>query len=245
MKKILIFGSTSAIAEATARLWAQDGNRLFLVARDAERVAIQCRDLVIRGAESANHAVLDLNDFDRHKQAIEEAAKTLEGVDIALIAHGSLGDQKSCEHSFEHTLKELNTNAISVISLSTHLANLFERQKQGTLAVISSVAGDRARQSNYVYGSAKGMVSLFMQGIRNRLHRSGIRVITIKPGMVDTPMTSALRKGLLWTTPETIAKDIYSGIAKGRDVVYTPVYWKLIMKIINSIPESVFKKTRL
>jgi hypothetical protein len=245
MKKILIFGATSAIAEATARLWAQDGNRMFLVARDAERVEEQCKDLVIRGAESARHTVLDLNDFERHKEAIKQAAQAMQGVDIALIAHGTLGDQKACEQSFERTLKELNTNAISVISLSTHLANLFEQQKNGTLVVISSVAGDRGRQSNYVYGTAKGMVTLFLQGVRNRLHPSGIRVITIKPGMVDTPMTSSFRKGALWSTPETIARDIYRGVATGKDIIYTPGYWKPIMKIIKSIPESIFKKMAL
>jgi short-subunit dehydrogenase len=130
--------------------------------------------------------------------------------------------------------------------LLTHLANRFEAQKHGSIAVISSVAGDRGRQSNYVYGTAKGAVTIFLQGLRNRLHKSGVQVLTIKPGFVDTPMTAGIyKKGPLWAAPEAIARSIQSGIEKRRDVIYTPLFWMGIMSIIKAIPEWIFKKLKL
>src|SRR5205823_5927368 len=132
--------------------------------------------------------VLDLNDFDRHQEMVETAIQTLDGLDMVLISHGTLRDQQKCELSVEETLKEFTTNCTSVIALLTILANYFEQQKRGCIAVVSSVAGDRGRQTNYVYGAAKGAVSIFLQGLRGRLHKSRVTVVTIKPGMVDTPM---------------------------------------------------------
>jgi short-subunit dehydrogenase len=246
MKKILIIGATSAIAEATARLWAAQGHQLYLLGRNAEHLQNMAADLKIRGAESVSYAASDLNDFAKHAAALDAATQALGGLDIVLIAHGTLGDQKASEQDFSVTLQELNTNAISVISLLTHLANHFEAHKHGSIAVISSVAGDRGRQSNYVYGTAKGAVTLFTQGLRNRLHKSGVQVLTIKPGFVDTPMTAGIdKKGLLWASPEAIARSIVSGIEKRRDVVYAPWFWIGIMAVIRGIPERVFKKLRL
>lgn len=241
MKKILIIGATSAIAEATARLWAAQGHRLHLLGRNAERLTTIAADLKIRGAESAQYAVLDVNDFAQHAAGLDDATAALGGLDVVLIAHGTLGDQKACEQDFSVALQELNTNAISVISLLTHLANRFEAQKHGAIAVISSVAGDRGRQSNYVYGTAKGAVSIFLQGLRNRLYKFGVQVLTIKSGFVDTPMTASFKKGPLWTSPEAIARSIYDGIEKRRDVIYTPWFWLGIMTVIRLIPERIFK----
>lgn len=245
MKKILIVGASSAIAEAAARLWAAQGHSLYLLGRNQERLSAMAADLKIRGAAVASHGVLDLNQFERHAEAIEAAAAALGGLDTVLIAHGTLGDQKKCEQDFAATLHELNTNAISVISLLTLLGNRFEAQKHGTLAVISSVAGDRGRQSNYVYGTAKGAVTIFLQGLRNRLHPAGVQVLTIKPGFVDTPMTADFKKGPLWATPEAVAASILAGIAKRRDVIYTPWFWLGIMTLIKLVPERVFKKLKL
>lgn len=242
MKKILIIGATSAIAEATARLWAKEGQRLYLIARNAERLQAMAADLKIRGAESTHIGLLDANDFDKHEAAIDQAIQALDGIDIALIAHGTLGDQKACEQDFNLTLKEFNTNAISVISLLTHLANRFESQKHGTIAVISSVAGDRGRRSNYVYGTAKGALTVFLQGLRQRLYKSGVHVLTVKPGFVDTPMTREFKKGILWAKPEQIAKNINAGIKKQRNVIYVPWFWFWIMMIIRSVPERIFAK---
>jgi decaprenylphospho-beta-D-erythro-pentofuranosid-2-ulose 2-reductase len=122
---------------------------------------------------------------------------------------------------------------------------MFEQQKSGTLAVISSVAGDRGRQSNYVYGAAKGMVNIFAQGLRNRLFKSGVNVLTIKPGFVDTPMTAGFRKGFLWATPERVARDIVKAIAGRESEVYTPVFWRALMIPIRLLPEWLFKRLSL
>jgi len=245
MKKILIIGATSAIAEATARLWAQQGAQLYLLGRNAEQLKAISADLKIRGASETQYALLDANDLASHASILETAATALNGFDIVLIAHGTLGDQRACEKDFNLALQELNTNAISVISLLTHLGNRFETQKFGSIAVISSVAGDRGRQSNYVYGTAKGAVSIFLQGLRNRLQPSGVQVLTIKPGFVDTPMTASFKKGPLWASPEAIGLSILKAIDKRRDVVYTPWFWWGIMAIIKAVPEKIFKKLKL
>lgn len=245
VKNIIIIGATSAIAEATARLYAQRGDKLYLIARNEERLSSMADDLKIRGAASADFRLLDVNNFNMHEEVINGAFEVLGKVDAVLIAHGTLPDQSACEASFVNTLSELNTNAISTISLLTHMANKFESQGSGTIAVITSVAGDRGRQSNYVYGAAKGMVSIYLQGLRNRLHKSNIDVLDIKPGFVDTPMTAEFKKGLLWAKPDAIAKSIVSGIDKGKYMIYTPFFWRFIMRIIRSIPEFVFKRASL
>ncbi len=245
MKKILIIGATSAIAEATARLWAAQGHRFFLVGRDAERLAAIGADLRIRGATAVDHAVQDLNDLALHRPSIDGAIQVMGGLDLVLIAHGTLGDQKAAEADVSETLRQINTNAISAISLLTLIANRLEQQKSGTIVVISSVAGDRGRQSNYVYGTAKAAVSTFLQGLRQRLYKSGVSVVTIKPGFVDTPMTAQFKKGLLWAQPAAIARIIVSKSERRADVVYAPWFWWAIMTIIRWIPESLFKRLKL
>jgi len=245
VQRILIIGATSAIAEAAARRFAARGARLYLLARNLERLRDLASDLAIRGAAAVDCAGLDVNAFDRHPAAIEDAARAMGGIDVALIAHGTLGDQAACEQSIDLTLLELSTNAISVISLLTLLANRFETQGGGSIAVISSVAGDRGRRSNYVYGAAKGAVTIFLQGLRNRLQRSGVHVLTIKPGFVDTPMTAALEKGPLWSSAERIAQGIERALEGKRDVVYLPAWWRLAMTAIKLIPERIFKKLSL
>ena len=245
MKKILIIGATSAIAEACARLWSAKGQHLYLLARNAERLSAIAADMKIRGAQSAHFAVLDVNDLSQHAAVLDAAAAVLGGIDIVLIAHGTLGNQKACEYNFDATLEQLNTNAISVISLLTHLGNRFEAQRHGSLVVISSVAGDRGRQSNYVYGTAKGAVTIFLQGLRQRLHKSGVQVLTVKPGFVDTPMTAKFKKGLIWSTPQEIAIRICEGVEKKYDVIYAPWYWWWVMGVIRLVPELIFKKIRL
>lgn len=246
MRKVLIVGATSAIAQATARLLATRGDRLFLAARNPDRLEMVRQDLAARGAGSVGAMALDANDRTRHAALLAAAEQAMGGLDIVLIAHGVLSDQKACEASVERMLADFETNALGVISFLTLVANRFEAGRAGVIAVISSVAGDRGRKSNYVYGAAKGMVSLFLQGLRNRLAGAGVQVLTIKPGFVDTPMTAGIAKGgPLWAKPETIAAGIVSAIEKGRDVVYLPWFWRPIMLIIRLIPERVFKRLSL
>lgn len=242
MQKILVIGATSAIAKAAARQFAAQGDALCLLARNQEKLDALASDLRVRGAGAVHAFLFEANDFASHGAVLDQAIQSLGGLDTVLIAHGTLGDQKACERDFNEALRELNTNAISVISLLTHLANYFEAQRRGCIAVISSVAGDRGRQSNYVYGAAKGMVSTFLQGLRNRLFKSGVHVLTIKPGFVDTPMTAAFSKGALWATPEAVAAGIVRAIAKRRDVVYLPFWWRWIMLAVRTAPEVVCKR---
>lgn len=245
MSQILIIGATSAIAQASARLWAGQGHGFYLVARDGERLAALAADLGIRGAASAHTQVLDLLDLAHHQALIDAAFATLGPIDIALIAHGTLGDQQAAQADFQLALHQLNANAISQMSLLTHLANRMEAQGRGNITVISSVAGERGRQSNYVYGAAKGALTLFLQGLRQRLYPAGVTVLTIKPGLVDTPMTQDFQKGWLWASPEQIARRILKGVAQGREVLYAPWYWRLVMGVIRQIPEALFKRIRL
>ena len=245
MRTVLIVGATSAIAEATARLFAAEGNRLCLAGRNAARLEAIAEDLRVRGAAQVETVALDANDFSQHESVLSHAAQAMGGLDTVLIAHGTLPDQHACQASVDAALEAITTNALSVIALLTLIANRFEQQGSGTIAVISSVAGDRGRQSNYVYGTAKSAVSTFSQGLRNRLARAGVKVVTIKPGFVDTPMTAAFKKGALWATPGAVAKRIHKAMTKGEDVVYTPWFWRWIMAIIKAVPESIFKKARL
>jgi len=245
MKKIIIVGATSAIAEAAARIWSKSGNQLFLVARNQDKLEAIAADLRTKGCQKVETYVMDANDFNQHLPMLDAAEQALNGFDTALIAHGTLSDQTACQQSVELTLQEINTNALSAIALLTHIANRFEQQKHGTIAVISSVAGDRGRQSNYVYGSAKAMVTAFTSGLRQRLYKSGVAVVTIKPGFVDTPMTAEFKKGFLWASPEKVAANIVRACNKNCDIVYTPWFWSWIMRIIKAIPEGIFKRISL
>lgn len=245
MQKVLIIGATSAIAEATARLFAQRGDHLYLLARNQERLNSIVQDLTVRGAAAVQGAQLDAAQFDSHAALLDKAISALGGIDVVLIAHGVLPNQAACAADFTQTLAAFNTNAISKISLLTHLANVMERQQSGTLAVITSVAGDRGRQSNYVYGAAQSAMNTFLQGLRNRLNPAHVQVITIKPGFVDTPMTADFKKGALWAKPDAIATGIVRAINKGQNEVYLPWFWRFIMLIIVNIPEFIFKKLKL
>jgi decaprenylphospho-beta-D-erythro-pentofuranosid-2-ulose 2-reductase len=243
--RILIIGATSAIAHAVARRYAGRKASLFLVGRRAAALDANADDLLVRGAGAVRCAVLDANDHDRHAGVLEQAFATYGGFDAALIAHGVLPEQAASERSVAATIASLDTNAASVIALLTWLANRFEAQGSGAIGVISSPAGERGRASNYVYGAAKAAVTVFAAGLRQRLHRHGVRVITIVPGFVDTPMTSGIRKGALWAQPERVAGDIVVALDRGFGVVYTPGFWRWIMRVIRWIPERLFVRLKL
>lgn len=245
MSNILILGATSAIAKHTARLFAADEHTLYLVARNKNKLTSMKQDMLVRGAKDVHFETIDLADDKHHADLINRATEAMDSIDTVLIAYGTLADQKQSEESYTNTLKELQINCLSIISILTIIANQFEKQQSGSIAVISSVAGDRGRQSNYIYGTAKGALTIFLQGLRNRLSKSKVHVLTIKPGFVDTPMTKEFKKGFLWVPPEVISKGIYTAIKKKREVAYLPFFWRYIMIIIKSIPEKIFKHLSL
>ena len=245
MQKVLIIGATSAIAQEVAKLYANSGSQLYMIARNSDKLEQVAQDLSVRGATAVTTYSCDLTDTTRHDEILRLADKALGGIDITLIAHGTLPEQKECESSINHTLQEFQINLISVVSLLTVLGNYFEKQGKGCIAVLSSVAGDRGRQSNYVYGAAKGGLTIFLQGLRNRLSKTGVCVLTIKPGFVITPMTVNFKKGLLWAQPKKIAEAIVTAIRKRKNVVYVPWFWFWIMLIIRNIPENIFKRMSL
>ena len=234
MSKILVIGATSAIAEQCARIWAGRGDKLFLVARNEDRLQTIAKDLKVRGTAQTHTYCTDLNDMHNHTALLDDAETRLKGLDLVLIAHGTLSKQKNCEQSVEQTMKEIKTNALSTISLLTLIANRFEAKRQGTIAVISSVAGDR--------GTAKAMITAYTSGMRQRLHKSNVAVVTVKPGFVDTPMTSEFKKGLLWAKSSLVATKIVKAIDQRKDEVYVPVFWWAIMMIIKAIPMTLFKR---
>ena len=237
---ILIFGATSAIAEAVAACYATAENRFFLIARNSEKLAALCERL--SGAGAIETAQVDLARLEDHPGLIEAAFNWLQTVDLVLIAHGTLPDQARCEQDVEAALEALNVNGLSPISLLTELAPRMREQAHGTIAVITSVAGDRGRPSNYVYGSAKAMVSAFLQGLRGKLHGAGVHVIDIRPGLVDSPMTAHLPKGPLFATPNRVAGGIVNAVARKRHTVYVPGWWRIIMEIVRWLPDSIFKR---
>jgi short-subunit dehydrogenase len=240
--KILIIGATSAIAHETAKCFAKDGAELFLVARSPEKLEAVQNDLNVRGAKRAESYVLDVSQLDQHAAMIQSAIETLGELDMVLIAHGTLDKSRVTRENVDKALEEFQVNCTSVISLLILLANYFEPRKRGCIAVISSVAGDRGRKANYLYGAAKAAVTVFLGGLRGRLAKSGVSVITIKPGFVDTPMTASMRKGLLFASPRKVGEGIYHAMLKGKEVVYLPWFWRPIMLIVKSIPEPIFKK---
>ena len=242
MKKILVIGATSAIAEHCARIWAVRGDALYLVARNEERLSAIAADLKVRGAAQTDTYCTDLNDMERHAAILDAAETAMGGIDTVLIAYGSLSNQRACEQSVEETLAEIKTNALSTIGLLTRIANCFEEKQTGTIAIISSVAGDRGRASNYVYGSAKAMITAFASGLRQRLHKANVEVVTIKPGFVDTPMTAKFKKGLLWAKPAVVAAKIAKAIDTNKSEVYVPAFWWAVMVVIKAIPHALFKR---
>lgn len=227
------------------RQLAGPNTRFMLVARNRDRLTAVAQDLHTRGALEVNTWVMDLDDTAAHVEMLTSAAERLQRIDLALIAHGVLGDQQAAEADFEAAAAVLHTNFISAVSLLTWLGNYFQAQRGGTLAVISSVAGDRGRKSNYVYGASKAALNVFLEGLRNRIDRDGVQVLTIKPGFVATPMTAHVARNALFASPQQVAHGICKAIEQRRDVAYVPWFWALIMLLVRTIPSRFFKKMNL
>jgi decaprenylphospho-beta-D-erythro-pentofuranosid-2-ulose 2-reductase len=244
-RKILVLGATSGIAEATCRIWALQGASMFLVARNPEKLAAVAADLRARGASYIDTAVVDLDDTEQHPALLAHAVNSLAGLDVAYLAHGVLGDQQKAEQDFHTAAHILHTNFMAPVSLLTWLANFCVQRRSGTIAVLSSVAGDRGRKSNYVYGSSKAGLSAFLAGLRNRVDREGVTILTIKPGPTKTAMTAGMKGHEKFADVDTVAQSIVKAIDNRQDNLYVPLQWQPIMFVIRNIPERIFKKLNL
>lgn len=253
MAKILVLGATSGIAQACTRLWAERGHELFLVARQSARLEDVATDLRTRFSSSIVHThVADLAPqpanagvySDSARAIFDEAAHTMGALDRVFICYGILGDEMLAQDSFFEAQRVIEVNFISHAALLLEASQRLEKGAQ--LAIVTSVAGDRGRGSNFVYGSAKAGLIAFVSGLRAKLFKSGIHVMDIRPGFVDTPMTEALPKaGPLWASPYAVACAIDQGFLRKRDVIYTPWFWRYIMLVIKSIPETIFKRLKI
>jgi len=242
--KVIILGALSAVAEQTARLYAAEGAELLLVARDPERLGAVAADLKVRGAARAEVAALDLA-AEAGEARFQGLVAALGGADHVILAYGVLGGAEvESDLDAARALLEVDFTSAAIWALAA--ANHLERQKGGSLVAIGSVAGDRGRQSNYVYGAAKAGLAVLMQGLAHRLSRSGARAVVVKPGFIDTPMTAHIAKGgPLWAKPEAIARIVRRAADKGGPIVYAPGFWRLILWIIRALPTPVMHRTRL
>ena len=243
-KRIVIIGATSAIAEHCARLWVKESPAaLVLVGRDAGKTALVADDLRVRGPGSTVTVLEgDFTDPGRIRGLVDGIAAG-GPVDTVLIAHGSLPDQGRCQEDLGLCAEALSVNGVSPVLFAEAFAGHMRKAGAGTLAVIGSVAGDRGRKSNYVYGAAKGLVTRYVQGLRHRLAGSGVSVVLIKPGPTDTPMTARMkREGARLARVEDVAGRIVAGVAAGKAVVYAPGLWAVIRMVIRHLPEFVFKR---
>lgn len=238
MKRVLIFGATSAIAAEMAEIYARRGDPLHLVGRNAGKLA----DVAHRCSSTAiTTAIADLGELERNEARVHEAARTLGGVDLAVIAHGDLGDQLATERIFADAEAVLRTNFLSAVSLLIPLANLMEAERRGRIGVIASVAGDRGLRRNYTYGAAKGGLAIYLEGLRARLRPAGVTVTTLKLGPVDTPMTRSHAKHALFDNPAPVARGIVRALDAGVAEAYVPSFWGAIMPIVKSMPEQILQ----
>ena len=242
-QRIIIIGATSAIAEHCARLWARSASNFVLVGRDRAKVERVADDLRVRSPQSSVETFtldfLDVNAITNLAQQLGQAK-----MDIVLIAHGDLPVQSSCEQDLRLAQATLQINGVSPALFAEAFAMQLAKQEQGTLAVIGSVAGDRGRKANYVYGSAKGLVERYVQGLQHRFAFSGIKIMLIKPGPTATPMTAHL-PGTGLASVDSVARTIVKAIQAGRPEVYVPAKWWLIMRVVQHLPRWIFNKLNI
>jgi short-subunit dehydrogenase len=245
---LLLVGAASGIAKALAHVLAERGCRLILAARNLEELERISADLKVRHGADVAIERFDALDFDGHEAFVDRAmTHARDRLDGVIVCHGYLPDQKRAEKDFAEARRTIDVNFLSVASVLERFAARFEEQGRGVLAAISSVAGDRGRQSNYLYGASKAGLSVYLQGLRNRLYRRGVHVLTIKPGFVDTPMTHGRidPRSPLVVSPERVAKAIDRALRRRRNEIYAPWFWRVILLVIRQIPESLFKRLKL
>ena len=244
-KAVLILGATSSLARAVAAQLAAAGASLYVAGRDAFEVERIAADLSIRHRANVKWGVFEATEYGAHQEFFDQVVADLGSLDIVVSSLGELGDPIRAQTDFAHARRVIDSNYTGVVSILTHAANYLEQQGRGLIVGISSVAGDRGRQSNYVYGSAKGAFSLFLQGLRNRLCKRGVRVVTVKPGFMDTKMTFGKPGLFLVASPERAAAAVVAGMRGSADVLYVPWFWRWIMLIVRSIPEPIFKRMKM
>lgn len=235
------------MAEHCARHWVQGKSvDLTLVGRDAGRVERVAADLKVRSPQSEIRVVQsEFLDPNVIRQTVDDIAAQGD-VDVVLIAHGSLPEQSDCQDDLKVCQDALEINGMSPVLFAEAFAKHMGNANQGTLALIGSVAGDRGRKSNYVYGAAKGMVTRYAQGLQHRFARTGVRVVLIKPGPTNTPMTAHLKgQGAKMASVEQVAQDIVKSVSAGKPMVYTPRIWIYIMLVIMHIPNFIFNKLKI
>ncbi|MGH7814753.1 MAG: SDR family oxidoreductase [Candidatus Binataceae bacterium] len=245
MDKVLILGATSPIARALALRFADDGARLFLAARDSAEAARLASDVAVRTGVAALSGGFDAADFAAHEEFIRAAAAELGGLDGVVLCFGTLDNEAAAQEEPAAALAMLNQNFTGAVSLLTVAARHLEAQRRGFIIVIGSVAGDRGRARNYVYGAAKGALATFAQGLRGRLAKSGVHVMTVKLGTVDTRMTFGREDVRLAVSPATAARSIHAAWRRRAEVVYVPWFWRIIMTAVRLIPERRFKRVSL
>lgn len=240
MSYILIIGAKSDIAKEVARVYAKNGFSLYLAARGIETFGGFASDIRLRNSVDIQLKEFDIVDFENHQNFYENLSPKPQGV---IVVAGYMANQKECEEDFTKALQTINVNYVGAVSILNIIANDFEKIKDGFIVGVSSVAGDRGRKANYIYGSSKAAFSAYLSGIRNRLYSSNVKVLTVKPGFVATKMTARLDlPAKLTASPEEVALDIFKAQQNGKDVIYTKAKWRLIMIIIKHIPEFIFKK---
>lgn len=244
-KTVMIAGATSAIARGIAVGFARRGYAVVLAGRDMEETGRIAADLSVRYGVASRAVAFDATDPQSHGRFVETLFGHGPELDGVVICFGLLGDQTTATGDPTAAKQIIDVNYTGAVTLLTPIANRFERRGSGFIAALSSVAGDRGRQSNYVYGSAKGALALFLQGLRQRLSKKNVTVTTIKPGFVDTRMTYGMPGLFLVADPADIGERAVKAILAGKPVVYLPWFWKFIMLIIKSIPEKIFMKLKL
>jgi len=244
-KGVLVLGATSAIAREIAKVLASRGYSLYLASRDVEELDRIARDLVVRFGVEIEYGFYDIEDTSRNTAFLEKVLNKVHELQGVVFAVGMLGEPSASIREFSEAQKIIERNFTGACAILGEIANVLEKQKRGFLIGISSVAGDRGRQSNYIYGAAKGGLSIFLQGLRNRLHSSGVHVLTVKPGFVDTAMTYGKEGMFLVASPQQIGKSVVQALEKKKEIIYVPWFWRWIMLLIKAVPEKIFKKMRL
>lgn len=242
-KNVLIIGGTSDIGFAIAKEFSHNGFDITLLGRDNDRLKSNASDLNIRYGVNADYYFLDIENLTSIDEFLNQYNQSPDGIVYTI---GYLGNQPLAQNDFEEAKKLMDINFTNAMKLLNHFANQFEQRQSGFMIGISSVAGDRGRQSNYIYGAAKAALTTYLSGLRNRLASKNVQVITVKPGFVRTKMTAGLPLSNLMTAePEAVAHDVVKSLKHHKDVIYTKSLWKYIMCVIKALPEKIFKKTNL